>query len=245
MLMIKDFYPLISQIILTIWLFIDYKTGKASYYEAVNAYQDITKHNKRKKLFNYFYILYALGLFVVNELSLELFKNSRFEFYLAPTVMTTLIVGISLASLFTDPPTHRVNRHSLRFVYFTNFIMTLLYGMTIPDGIMMYMLPVIGVNIVILYFLLFTNIMGASDLRAMMAFLPYYLVTVKNLTLYILVIHFMGIALGPYLQKRVTHKSVPICHWLLIPAPFFVILFTGLSIQFPELLKLLDVQVFH
>ena len=63
--MIKDFYPLISQIILTIWLFIDYKTGKASYYEAVNAYQDITKHNKRKKLFNYFPIIVYQIVFVI------------------------------------------------------------------------------------------------------------------------------------------------------------------------------------
>lgn len=245
MLMNKDFYPLISQIILAIWLFIDYKTGKYGYYEAVNAYQDIRTHEKRKKIFNYFYILYASSLFVINELSLELFKNSRFEFYLAPAIMTTLLVGISFASLFTDPPTHRVNRHSLRFVYFISFIMTLLYGFTIPEGTLMYMLPVIGVDVVILYFLLFTNIMGASDLRAMMAFLPYYLITLKNLTLYVLVIHFIGIAIGHYLQKRITHKSVPICHWLLIPAPYFGILFTGLSIQYSELLKLLDIQVFH
>lgn len=240
-------YPLISQIVLSLWLFIDFKTGQDLYYEATNAHVDLRYHDYRKQMFNKWYLIFIVLMFLVNEMSLSIYKELFYykDLFIAPSIMTTLLIGIGTTSLYTDPQIHRVNRHSLRFVYFINLLSTIWFSTQVPinDGFMLYGVTIIIVDLIILYFLLFTTMMGASDLRAIMSFMPLYITVFKNFTIYIIALHFSGIALGHFLQKRKTKKSVPICHWLIVPAPFFALIYLIILKLYPEAISWLEVEV--
>lgn len=239
-------YTIISALILLGWFCIDYRTGLSYYYEALNANVDLRLHNTRKKAFDKYYICFAGLLCIINIVLLNFFKNSIYkDFYLAPAVMATLLLGVGFTALFTDPPTHTVNRHSLRYVYLVNIILSAIYSFIVPNGLILYLLPIVAIELVIIGFLFFTSVLGPSDLRAMLAFMPFYFIVFKNATLYVIIVHFLGIALGHSIQKRQTHKAVPIAHWLILPAPILGVIFTFVTQVFPSLAELLSVQVLH
>jgi len=230
------YHYLLSYLILLGWILVDFLTGKNTYYEATTANVDIRFHKSRIEKFNNIYLIYIVAMFFINNLSMSIFKDFiTSPFWSAPAIMTTLLVGMGLASLYTDPPLHRVNRHSLRYVYIVNLLLTLGYSSAVKNGIDEIFMTVVLVDFVCLFFLLFTFMMGASDLRAIMALVPLYLIIFNKFTIPVLLIHFIGISIGHWLQKRKTKKSVPICHWLIIPTPFIVVLFLFLIKQYPEL----------
>lgn len=246
-MMSNVYYSILSQIVLAIWFFIDFNTGQKMYYEATNANVPLEYHDNRIKKFNSYYIFFIIIMFLLNEIILNLFKNVFFytseNLYFGPALMTTLLIAMGITSLYTDPAIHRVNRFPLRFVYFVNLLLAFHFSFKINDFIN-YAIPILMIDLIIIFFLLFTNIMGSSDLRAIMAFIPYYIIVFKNFTIYLLVIHFTGIAIGHYLQKRKTKKSVPICHWLIIPAPFFVLIYLIILKHIPSVIDLRNITMF-
>lgn len=240
------YHYLLSFLILSGWILVDYLTGQKTYYEATVSNIDINLQKNRIEKFNQIYLIYIVLMFFVNSLSMSVFKDYiHSPFWSAPAIMTTLLVGMGFASLYTDPPLHRVNRHSLRYVYIVNLLLTLGYSLTIKNGIEEVFVTTVMVYGVCLFFLLFTFMMGASDLRAIMGLIPLYLIIFNKFTIPVLIVHFIGIGIGHFIQKRKTKKSVPICHWLIIPVPFIVVSFVLLAEQYPELVKLTEVNLIN
>lgn len=140
-------------------------------------------------------------------------------FYLAN--FGTVLGYISMQSVITDFPIHKVDRYMLRIGYIDTFFLTFIYLFTTYQGqsFSFFSIPVITTYFALYLIFIFSNI-GASDVRAIIVFLPFFVAVHMMIALLsFLAVGFIIAVIMTFAKiKRKNPKySVPILPYLTIP----------------------------
>lgn len=162
----------------------------------------------------------AIGGFLWNE--------SFLFYYLA--CYGTVIGYIGMQAIITDPALHKVDRYMLRIGYVitgTLTVMLLIQSYPNPQALKFFSLPILLTYVVLFLMFLFSNI-GASDIRAIIVFLPF--LEAAHMSLALITFFFVAaltMAFMMYKKWRTNDLSyaVPILPVLMVPYIFITPIF--------------------
>lgn len=202
-------YMILSQVILVAWLKFNFNSSLYEIYPKLYDTVDILKIKER-------YNNFSIDLILFNGiLSFVLFRNNVNVSLSIPIILS---LAQFLESSFTDVIIKEVNRHSLRFVYIVLYFYSMFY-LTSQGRVLD--IIIINVSLVILFLmLLFSNNIGASDIRAFFIAIMLYTLFKTDYNIWFITLHLIGIQLYiNYNLKKQSNKSegVPICHVILLP----------------------------
>lgn len=128
---------------------------------------------------------------------------------------------ISMQSIITDFPIHRVDRYMLRIGYIDTLFLTFIYLTTTyhNEALTLFALPVITTYFALYLIFIFSSI-GASDVRAMIVFLPFFVAVHMSIALlsFLAVGAIIAVIMTVTKIKNKNPKySVPILPYLTVP----------------------------
>lgn len=133
----------------------------------------------------------------------------------------TVIGYISMQSIITDFPIHKVDRYMLRIGYIDTFFLTFIYLFTTYQGAAfnLFATPVMTTYIALFLIFMYSNI-GASDIRAVVMFLPFFVavhMTVALLSFLVVGIMIAVIMSITKIRLKDPTYAVPILPYLTVP----------------------------
>lgn len=153
------------------------------------------------------------------------FSGSQGFFFYYFAVFGTVIGYISAQSIYTDFPMNRVDRYMLRIGYGITFILTFTMLLTSYDEwelFKVFAIP-IAITYLVLFVLFFVSSIGASDMRAIIVFLPF--IFAVHMSVGILSFLIVGLITTIFMSYKIRVRgdrqyAIPILPYLTVPYIF-------------------------